>query len=258
VQTAGHLRPLTALRNGFTGATRSLWQFVATILVAAILAAAALLIADMLAERSAWLAALAGLAAALLVTTLALGGVRLSLRLHDGYGAGLAVLVACAGKAPGALAAGAAALAGVAFVVLPAVSLTVTFSLLAVMSPLWTPLAASAGILAALLAAWAGGRYLFLAHVIADQDAGPLDALRRCAALTRGRRAGAAVFVALVSLLNLLGLCAAGAGLLFTLPVSIAALTHAYRRLVPAPDARTGTPAGTLPGELSLEPARAG
>jgi len=206
VQTAGHLRPLTALRNGFTGATRSLWQFVATILVAAILAAAALLIADMLAERSAWLAALAG----------------------------------------------------VAFVVLPAVSLTVTFSLLAVMSPLWTPLAASAGILAALLAAWAGGRYLFLAHVIADQDAGPLDALRRCAALTRGRRAGAAVFVALVSLLNLLGLCAAGAGLLFTLPVSIAALTHAYRRLVPAPDARTGTPAGTLPGELSLEPARAG
>ncbi len=76
-------------------------------------------------------------------------------------------------------------------------------------------------------------------YVIVDQGLGPLEALRRSAALTRGVRWDLFLFGLLLFGINLLGALALGIGLFVTVPTTMVALAYVYRQLdrqtAPAP-----------------------
>ncbi|HZS01083.1 MAG TPA: DUF975 family protein [Chloroflexota bacterium] len=78
--------------------------------------------------------------------------------------------------------------------------------------------------------------FAFYGYVIVDRGAGPIEALGRSAELTKGVRMDLFLFGLLIIGINILGALALGIGLLVSVPVSMVAGAHVYRRL----DAQTG------------------
>ncbi len=76
-------------------------------------------------------------------------------------------------------------------------------------------------------------RLWFLAFVIADTKAGPLEAIQQSWDISRGRTMELLGFFFLLIVLNVAGLICLGVGLLVTLPISGLALAHLYRDLKP-------------------------
>ncbi len=81
--------------------------------------------------------------------------------------------------------------------------------------------------------------FLMYQYAIVDQGLGPLEALRRSAALTHGVRWDLFLFGLLLFGINLLGALALGIGLFVTVPTTMVALAYVYRQLdrqtAPAP-----------------------
>jgi hypothetical protein len=73
--------------------------------------------------------------------------------------------------------------------------------------------------------------FLFSSLSLVDKRLGPIDAMRRSAALTRGHRWKLFLFGLLLLLINLGGALCLLVGLLFTVPASWMAMVFAYRRL---------------------------
>jgi uncharacterized membrane protein len=78
----------------------------------------------------------------------------------------------------------------------------------------------------------------FTTYVVIDTGMGPIEAMKHSAELTKGHRWHLLRFGLALLGLNILGLIAVIVGLLVTIPVSILAVVHVYRRLsasAPAP-----------------------
>lgn len=71
----------------------------------------------------------------------------------------------------------------------------------------------------------------FYVFVIVDEKAGPIAALKKSYAVTRGRLWRIILFTCLLGLYNVLGLLLCGMGLLITVPVSFIAWAYLYRSL---------------------------
>jgi hypothetical protein len=74
-------------------------------------------------------------------------------------------------------------------------------------------------------------RYAFFGFSLVTGEANLLGSFRRSAALSAGALARLARLLALLLVLNVLGACVLGLGLLVTGPVSVLALTHVYQQL---------------------------
>lgn len=81
-------------------------------------------------------------------------------------------------------------------------------------------------------------------HIVDTGSTDPIGALRRSAEITRGHRWQLFLLGLVLLGINILGLLALIIGVLFTSGISLLAIAHVYRRLVPAPvgDAAAGTP----------------
>ena len=74
--------------------------------------------------------------------------------------------------------------------------------------------------------------YGFYSYLIVEKDLGPVDALKRSAAVTQGARWWLFVFGLAVGLLNVAGALALFVGLFVTVPVSLVATAFVYRKLL--------------------------
>lgn len=74
-------------------------------------------------------------------------------------------------------------------------------------------------------------QYQFYGFHIVDRSSGPLEALKQSAELTRGFKWRLLGFWVVLLLINILGLIPLGLGLLITVPLSLMAFAHVFRRL---------------------------
>jgi len=72
---------------------------------------------------------------------------------------------------------------------------------------------------------------LFTSYIIIDKHRGPIEAIKESIRITKGHRWELLLLVVTIIGLNILGLLALVVGLLVTIPVSMLALVHAYRKL---------------------------
>jgi uncharacterized membrane protein len=72
---------------------------------------------------------------------------------------------------------------------------------------------------------------VFAGYLVIDRDLGPIAAIKESARMTRGNLWGLFGLLLLLFLINLLGFLAFIVGVLVSAPVSLLALTHAYRVL---------------------------
>ena len=68
-------------------------------------------------------------------------------------------------------------------------------------------------------------------YIVVDKDAGPIEALKRSAAITKGVRWELFIFSLILLALNLVGAICLGVGLLVSLPISTLASVYVYRQL---------------------------
>lgn len=71
----------------------------------------------------------------------------------------------------------------------------------------------------------------FVGYLVIDEKLGPIDAIKRSMALTKGSRWKLFQLALATIVLNVLGLLALLVGLFVTIPVSFLAMVHAYRTL---------------------------
>jgi uncharacterized membrane protein len=71
----------------------------------------------------------------------------------------------------------------------------------------------------------------FVGYIVIEEKLGPIDAIKRSMALTKGSRWKLFQLSLALLLLNILGLLALLVGLFVTIPVSFIAMVHAYRAL---------------------------
>jgi len=71
----------------------------------------------------------------------------------------------------------------------------------------------------------------FVGYIVIDEKLGPIDAIKRSVALTKGSRFKLFQLALATLLLNILGFFALLVGLFVTVPVSFIAMVHAYRTL---------------------------
>jgi cytochrome b561 len=90
-----------------------------------------------------------------------------------------------------------------------------------------------------------GLKYGFATWIVADQKTDPFDALHESARLTHGVRGKLFVFALLAVGMNLLGTLALGIGLLVTLPTTLIAAAHVFRRLQATAPARAAAATST-------------
>ena len=72
---------------------------------------------------------------------------------------------------------------------------------------------------------------MFTSYLVIDKHRGPIEALKESSRITKGHRWQLLVLVLTIIGLNILGLIALIVGLLVTIPVSMLAVVHAYRKL---------------------------
>jgi len=73
--------------------------------------------------------------------------------------------------------------------------------------------------------------WMFTSYLIIDKDRGPLEAIKESWKMTKGHKGQLFLFVLTIIGLNILGLLALVVGLLVTVPVSMLAVVHVYRKL---------------------------
>lgn len=71
----------------------------------------------------------------------------------------------------------------------------------------------------------------FVGYIVIEEKLGPINAIKRSMALTKGNRWKLFQLSLVLLLLNILGLLALLVGLFITIPVSFIAMVHAYRAL---------------------------
>jgi len=74
-------------------------------------------------------------------------------------------------------------------------------------------------------------KYQFFGYLIVDRGLGPVEAIRKSAGVTDGAKVDLFLFGLLIAGINLLGMLALVVGLFVTLPLSLIAYAHVYRRL---------------------------
>ena len=72
---------------------------------------------------------------------------------------------------------------------------------------------------------------MFTSYLIVDKGRGPIEAMKESARITKGNRWNLFLLVLAIVALNIVGLVALVVGLLVTIPVSMLAIVHAYRKL---------------------------
>jgi len=77
-----------------------------------------------------------------------------------------------------------------------------------------------------------GIKFQFIGYFIVEKGAGPIEALKRSAAITRGAKWDLFLFALLLMLINLVGLLALIIGLFATIPVTMMANAFVYRKLL--------------------------
>lgn len=73
--------------------------------------------------------------------------------------------------------------------------------------------------------------WMFSSYLIIDKGRGPFEAMKESWAMTKGHKWELALLIATILGLNILGLLCLVVGLLVTVPVSMLAVVHAYRKL---------------------------
>jgi tetratricopeptide (TPR) repeat protein len=89
-------------------------------------------------------------------------------------------------------------------------------------------------------------KYQFFGYLVVDRGLGPVEAIRKSADVTDGAKVDLFLFCLLIVGINLLGMLALMVGLFVTLPLSVIAYAHVYRR-----------PSGEAPVVQRLEDAEA-
>lgn len=75
-------------------------------------------------------------------------------------------------------------------------------------------------------------KFMFVSYPIIDRELGPIEALRKSAAITTGAKWNLFLFVLLLTGINLLGAIALLVGLFATIPTSLVATAFVYRKLL--------------------------
>lgn len=75
-------------------------------------------------------------------------------------------------------------------------------------------------------------RLQYTSYLIVDKDLGPLEAIKKSWAITKGNTWNLFFFGILLVLINLLGLICLIVGLFITVPLSLLATTFVYRKLL--------------------------
>lgn len=75
---------------------------------------------------------------------------------------------------------------------------------------------------------------LFGSLIVIDTGLSPIVALKESREITKGNRLKLVGFILVVALINIIGALALGLGLLVSLPVSMLAMVHVYRKLLAA------------------------
>jgi len=84
---------------------------------------------------------------------------------------------------------------------------------------------------AAIWAVMAGLALIFATYFIVDRDLGPIVAIKESVRVTKGHRWQLFILAIALILINILGAIALLVGLLVSIPVSLLAIAHAYRKL---------------------------
>ncbi len=92
-----------------------------------------------------------------------------------------------------------------------------------------------------------GLMFMFATFIVIERELGPIEAMKESGRITRGYKWQLLGFVAVLMLVNLLGVLALVVGLLVSIPVSTLAFVHIYRIL-----AGKAGPAATLPADARL------
>jgi uncharacterized membrane protein len=79
-----------------------------------------------------------------------------------------------------------------------------------------------------------GLQFYLATYLVVDRRASVVDALKGSSAITRGAKWNLAGFAGAMFLLNLVGLLCLGVGVLITLPITMLASVHVYRKLLAA------------------------
>ena len=77
----------------------------------------------------------------------------------------------------------------------------------------------------------AGLMFMFAPYIVVDKGLGPVEAMRESKRITDGHKWSLLGLVAVLALINILGLICLIVGLLVTVPITSLALVHAYRTL---------------------------
>ncbi|MEN9407568.1 MAG: hypothetical protein RLZZ455_784 [Candidatus Parcubacteria bacterium] len=77
-----------------------------------------------------------------------------------------------------------------------------------------------------------GIKYHFYSYLIVDKNMGPLEALKKSGDITKGSKWQLFLLGLACGLVNLVGLLALGIGLFITIPVTMLAYAHVYRKLL--------------------------
>ena len=80
--------------------------------------------------------------------------------------------------------------------------------------------------------------FMFAPLIVIERELGPIDAMKESNRITRGHKWPLLGLVALLILINVLGVLALVVGLLVSIPVSTFAFVHAYRSLSGRPETR--------------------
>lgn len=75
-------------------------------------------------------------------------------------------------------------------------------------------------------------KYHFYSYLIVDRNMGPLEALKKSGDITKGSKWQLFLLGLACGLVNLVGLLALGIGLLITVPLTMLAYAHVYRKLL--------------------------
>ena len=75
-------------------------------------------------------------------------------------------------------------------------------------------------------------KFQFFSYFIVDKEVGPIEALKKSAAITKGAKWDLFVFGALLGLINLAGALCVVVGLFATIPTTMVAIAFIYRKLL--------------------------
>ncbi|MDP8263350.1 MAG: hypothetical protein P9M13_08610 [Candidatus Ancaeobacter aquaticus] len=73
---------------------------------------------------------------------------------------------------------------------------------------------------------------MFFTYLIVDKNMGPIESLKKSAAITKGARFDLFVFIIVLGIINIIGALCLGIGLFVTAPTTMVAMAYVYRQLV--------------------------